>query len=128
MIRFIIKFIGAFFLISGLLLLIQPALIVNWIESNSNNTSFYIFAIIFRLILGIIFIIGAGGSKYPVVFKIFGYFMILAAIVLLIIGQNQFQDLVHSIISNVRPFAPVSGLFAVALGGFILYSFSGNRK
>ena len=43
------------------------------------------------------------------------------------IGQESFQDFITSIIPNVKPYAPVSGLLAIAFGGFLIYAYSGNK-
>lgn len=128
MIKLIIKLFGVFFLISGISFFIRPEMVFDWIENNSENTSFYIFAIVFRLILGVLFIIAARASKYPGIIKFFGYLTILVAIILIAIGQEGFQNLINSIIPNVKPFAFVGGLTGMAFGGFLLYSFLGNEE
>ena len=57
-------------------------------------------------------------------------FVIVKIVEILLIGMGQegFQNLMHSIIPNVRAFAPVSGLFVMAFGGFLLYAFWGNEE
>ncbi len=44
------------------------------------------------------------------------------------IGQESFQDFITSIIPNVKPYAPVSGLLAIVFGGFLVYAFSKNKE
>ncbi len=81
-----------------------------------------------RLVLGILFIVAAKESKYPVVIKIFGYLFIIAAIIFIFMGQGSFQDFITSLIPDVKPFTPVSGLLSIAFGGFLIYAFSRNKE
>ena len=115
-------------LLSGISLLIKADIIFVWIENNMENTSLYIFAIVVRLVFGILFIIAARESKYPGIIKFFGYLFIIAAIILIFLGQESFQDFIASVIPEVRPFAPVIGLLVIAFGGFLIYAFSRNKE
>jgi len=123
-----IKLFGILLLLSGISLLINPEIIIGWIEENMENTSLYISAIVVRLVFGILFIVAARESKYPDVIKFFGYLFVIAAIIFIFIGQGSFQDFITSLIPDVKPFAPVSGLLSIAFGGFLIYAFSRNKE
>jgi hypothetical protein len=43
-------------------------------------------------------------------------------------GQESFQDFITSLIPDVKPFAPVSGLLSIAFGGFLIYAFLRNKE
>jgi hypothetical protein len=61
-------------LFSGISLLINPEIIFGWMEDTMAKTLLYIFAIVVRLVFGILFIITAKESNYPGVIKfIFHY-------------------------------------------------------
>ena len=124
----IIKLFGMLMLLAGVSLLIDSELIVGWIEDNMENTLIYISAIVARLVLGIIFLVAAKESKYPVSIRIFGYLFILAAIIFVFIGQENFQHFITSLIPGVKPFAPVSGLLSIVFGSFLIYAFSVNKE
>ena len=126
--KLIIKLFGILLLLSGISLLINPEIIIGWIEENMENTSLYISAIVVRLVFGILFISEARESKYPGIIKFFGYLFIIAAIIFIFIGQGSFQDFITSLIPDVKPFAPVSGLLSIAFGGFLIYAFSRNQE
>ncbi len=115
-------------LLVGISLLIKPEILIGWIENNMETTPLYISAVVVRLVFGILFIIAARESRYPGVLKFLGYLFIIAAIVFIFIGQDNFIDFITSIIPNVKPYAPVSGLLAIAFGGFLIYAFSGNKE
>ncbi len=126
--KLIIKLFGILLLLSGISLLFKPEIIFGWIEDNMENTSLYISAIVVRLVFGVLFIVAARASKYPGVIKFFGYLFIIAAIILIFIGQESFQDFINSLIPDVKPFAPLSGLLSIAFGGFLIYAFSRNKE
>lgn len=126
--KLIIKLFGILILILGISLLIKPEIILSWIEGNIESSSLYITTIVLRIIFGILFILIAKESKYPDVIKILGYLFIISGIILIFIGHEIFQDFINSLISDAKPFAPVSGLFGIAFGGFLIYAFSKIKK
>ncbi len=126
--KFIIKLFGILLLLSGISLLIKPEIIFGWIENNKENTLLYISAIVVRLVFGVLFIVAARASKYPGVIKFLGYLFIIAAIIFIFIGQESFQNFITSLIPDVKPFAPVSGLLSIAFGSFLIYAFSRNKE
>jgi len=126
--KLIIKLFGILIILSGLVLLISPEIVFDWVEENIKNTSFYIFAIVVRLVIGVLSLVTATESKYPVIIKIFGFLAIIAAIIFICIGKESFQDFFSSLIINFKPYAPLSGLIAMVLGGFLFYAFSGNSE
>ncbi|MDC6350097.1 hypothetical protein PP178_00915 [Zeaxanthinibacter sp. PT1] len=84
-------------------------------------------AIVIRVVFGILFLIVAKQSRSPLIFKIFGFIFILAAIFLLFAGQDNFQHFISSLIPEIQPYGRVSGLLAMIFGGFLLYAFPGNK-
>jgi hypothetical protein len=126
--KLIIKLLGILIVLIGVSLLIKPEFVFGWIEDNMLNNSLYIFAIVMRLVFGIILIIAAKGSKYPGVIKFFGYLAVLAAIIFIFMGQKNFMDFVSSGIPAIKPYAALVGLVAILIGGFLIYAFLGIKK
>ncbi len=126
--KLIIKLFGILMVLTGISLLISPEIIIGWIENNMESISLYISAIVVRLVFGILFLVAAKESKYPGAIKILGYLFIIAAIIFIFIGQENFLDFISLFIPDVKPYAPVSGLLAIAFGGFIIYAFLRNKE
>ena len=126
--KLVIKFLGILLILAGISFIIYPKFLFGWLEDNTENSSLYISAIIGRLVFGILLIIAAKESKYPLFFKIFGYMAIIAAIVFIFIGHENFQHFMASIIAEFKPYAPISGLIVMAVGGLFIYAFSGNKE
>ena len=72
-------------------------------------------------------ILAAKESKYPGAIKFFGYLMIIAALIVIIMGHKGFQDLISSLVPVFKPYAPMSGLIGIALGVFFIYAFSEKK-
>lgn len=126
--KVILKLFGLLMFFVGISLLIYPEFIIGGIEKNLGNTSLYISAIGVRLVIGVLFILAAKGSRYPRTFKILGFVFILASIILLFIGQGGFQHLITSLIPQVKPYAPISGILSMAFGGFVIFAFLKNKE
>jgi len=126
--KLIIKLFGILMLLAGISLLFKPEIIIGWMESNVENTALYISAIVVRLAFGILFIVVAKASKYPRVIKFSGYLFIAAAIMFMIMGQDNFQDFIIEFIPDIKPYAPVSGVLAIIFGGFLIYAFSKKKE
>ena len=114
--------------LSGISLLIKPEIILGWIENNMDSTSLYASAIVVRLVFGILFLVAARESKYSGVIKFLGYLFIIAAIILIFIGQERFQDFITSLIPIVKSYTLVGGLLSIVFGGFLIYAFSWNKE
>ncbi len=122
-----IKLFGILMGLLGISLLIKPEILIGWIENNMETNALYISAIVVRLVFGILFILTAKESRYPVVFKALGYLFVLAAIVFIFIGQERFIDFISSVIPHVNPYARIVSVLVIAFGGFLVYAFSGNK-
>jgi len=125
--KLVVKLFGILMLFSGILLIVKPDIIFGFMENNMESTSLYIFAIVVRLALGIIFIVAAKASKHPGVIKFLGYLFMAAASLLIFMGQENFQHFINSVIPYIRPFTALIGLLSMAFGGFLIYVFQGKK-
>lgn len=126
--KLVVTSFGILMLFSGILLIVKPGFIFGFMENNMESTSLYIFAIVVRLVLGIIFIVAAKASKYPTAIKFLGYLFLAAASLLIFMGQENFQHFIKSAIPNLRPFTTLIGLFSMVFGGFLIYAFQGKKS
>lgn len=115
-------------LLTGISLLVKSHIIFDLIEINMGSTTLYLSAIVVRLVLGMLLFFAARDSKYPTVIKFFGYLFVIAAFLLVFMGEENFQNFIASMIADAMPFAPIAGLLTMLFGGFLIYAFSSNRK
>jgi hypothetical protein len=97
----------------GISLLSMPGMIIGYIENNIGHTSLYI---------------AARASRYPGVLKVLGGLFILAAVILILVGQERFQHFISSLIPEVKPFASLAGVIAILFGGFVIYAFLRKKE
>jgi len=120
---FVLYLFALFLLIAGIVLLINPGIILGMIEENTGRLGLYAAAILVRLGLGIIMILMAGLSRFPLTVTIIGWIAILAAVVFLLMGKQRFQKMMDSILVKMKPWGRAGGIASLAFGGFLLYAF-----
>lgn len=125
--KLLVKLFGVLAVIAGLLVVVSPDTIFNFINDNRESTSLYAFAIVIRLAIGILFILAAKRSKFPLVFRILGFLFIITAVTFVIMGQSMFQEILTSLVPKFKPYSMVAGLVSICLGGLLVYAFS-NAK
>ena len=108
---------------AGLLLVIQPDFIFNFLSKNSEKLWVYVTAIVVRLFFGGILIYAASFSKFPLVISILGWLILIAAVILLVIGRKRFETLVLWVTSKFKPYGRIAGVFSLGFGIFLIYAF-----
>jgi hypothetical protein len=126
--KLFIKGIGIFILLVGLSLLIKPEFLYTWLKDSIETNYLYISAIVFRLAMGVLFLLAAKQSKYPGGIKFIGILAILAALIFFFMGSENFREFFSSLIPYFNSYAPISGLVAMLFGAFLIYAFTGNKK
>lgn len=126
--KLLIQIFGLLMIVIGILLLIIANDILGWIANHLESNKLYIFAIIVRLLLGILFLAAAMQSKHPTVIKIFGYVAIVAAIALIFMGHENFQHFFSSLIAELQSYTPVSAIIVMVFGAYLFYAFTDGKK
>ena len=114
---------GALMLLAGITIIINPDSIFGLIKNNIEKLMLQITAIVVRLVLGALFIYYSGISKYPLAIEILGWLFIFAAVILTVIGRNNFMRVISWLLPLTKPLGRVAGVFAVCFGAFVIYAF-----
>jgi len=122
MIEVIILF-GFLTLLAGTLIAINPDVIFGFLRKNLDKLGLHVFAVVIRLVLGVLLIYQSHASKYPFLIEIIGWLSIIAALFLALIGRRRFTRFMSWALSQVKPIARIGGLFAMLFGAFIIYAF-----
>lgn len=113
---------GILILLSGLLILINPNVVFHLLRDNLESLSLYAIAITVRLVLGIVLIAYATVSKFPIIFQILGWLLIIAAVFLGVMGRSRFQQVLIWV-TGIKPvYARFTGILAMLFGGFLIYA------
>ncbi|MFZ8928655.1 MAG: hypothetical protein ACO2YY_05630 [Pseudohongiellaceae bacterium] len=120
---FIIYFFALLLLLAGIVILVNPDIVINLIQKNTESPGLYAGAILARLGLGIILVMMAGFSRFPLAVTVIGWLAIAAAAVFLFLGKRRFQAMIKTILVKLKPWGRVGGIASLGFGGFLLYAF-----
>lgn len=109
--------------IAGVVLMIRPSLVFDFLGSNSDKGWVYASAIVVRALLGWILIQQSLNSKFPQIVEIFGWLMLAAALFLLLLGRARFTRLIRWLTGKLGHLSRVAGVFAMIFGALLVYVF-----
>ena len=121
MISFILAF-AIFAIVSGLIIVIKPALIFDWLIRNQAEVWLYVAAIGVRAALGIALILVSEESRFPLLMQMLGAVTVLAALSFLVMGRSRFTVLMDRTFALVPKFGRLAGLVAILFGTFVGYA------
>jgi hypothetical protein len=120
---YVIIIFGTLTLLAGLIIIFDPDCVFGFLKKHIAKLSMHLAAIVIRLLLGVCIILLADSSKYPLTMEIIGWISIGAAIILAVIGRNNFNRIMSWALSLPKPVGRIGGLFAVGFGAFLIYAF-----
>lgn len=114
---------GLFFIFAGLLMLFNP-LKARATLQKAGSTNFINYAeITIRMIPAAALILAADISRYPEVFKVFGWFMLATSFVLYLVLRKLHHQFSLRAAAILKPFYfQLLAPFAIAIGVLIIYS------
>lgn len=120
--KWTIIFFGAFFFFVGLIMLFAPKK-ARQILLKAGSTSFINYAeITIRMIPAAALIISAEISKYPQVFKVFGWFMLCTSLVLYFVPRQIHHNFSLKAADILKPiYFQFISPFAFLFGGILIY-------
>lgn len=121
--QWIIIVFGALTALTGLVILVRPALVFGPLERNADRIGLHVLAVIIRLIIGVLLIQQAGNSGFPMVIEILGWLSLAAATAMALMGRSNFKRLMSWAFSLLKPYGRLGGIFATAFGAFLVYAF-----
>ena len=119
----IIIIFGALTALAGLVILINPDIIFGWLRTNFDKPVMQILAVVVRLIIGILLVLKADGSRLPVTMQIIGWMSIAAAVFFAVIGRQNFNRIMKWALSLQKKIGRVAGVFAIGFGAFLVWAF-----
>jgi len=108
--------------VAGFVLLLRPAILFNLLRGYQNSAGLYGLAVVVRLILGIVLILAAPASRFPLTLEILGWIAIVAAVFIGALGTTRFSKLMAWALGLSEGLGRLSGVFALLFGGFLIYA------
>lgn len=120
---FIIVLFGTLLMVAGIAIVTNPENIFGPLAKNVDKAGLQFLAVVVRLILGALLVYLADQSRFPLVIEVLGWIAIAAALVLALMGRNNFIRLMKWALSVAKPYSRVGGVMAIAFGAFLVFAF-----
>ncbi len=118
----LVSYFAAAFVMVGLITLVQPRLAQNFLKQHAFSPVFRNFAVAGRFILGIVFILVADGSRYPLIFNLIGVIALIAGIFVAVIPMATFTKVALRSARLNANLVRIGGAGATAMGVFMAYA------
>ncbi len=120
MAKLLITLFGVLICLAGVAILIFPDQFRNAMNKWTGQPRF-LFAVIIRVVLGSILLSEAANLRFPLAMKIIGAISILAAVVLLLVGQERMDRFIDWWMKQSENVFRAASVFALAFGAFLIY-------
>ncbi len=118
--KIIITLFGAFICLAGLVMLISPQKFKD-VMNNITDQTLFLSAVIVRIIIGAILLLEAPNLKFTPVIEFIGSIILLAAFILLLIGQKRMRRMMDWFLKLPDNFYRIWSILAFAFGGFLIF-------
>lgn len=117
----VVSILGVIAAIIGLMGLAAPKYIINLVQHWRGPTRFRL-AVGVRLVLGAFLLVVGPTCRLPVLVQALGVIAIVAAIVILIVGQQRLDSFIEWWLTRPPAVIRISALFAVSFGLLLVYA------
>lgn len=105
----------------GVLGVVRPRTVIGGVMGWSPQTRMAV-AIGVRLVMGVVFLLAAASCRHPTVVTVLGWIALFAAVALPFLGQERLDRLIRWWFGHPPLLMRTWFCFAVAFGGFIVYT------
>ena len=120
--KWIVYFFGVFMVVAGIVLFIDDSIVLGYIESNRESSWLYFFAIVMRILMGAALLKTASKSRHPLAFLVIGGIALAAALIFFVIGHEQFQNMMATLLPYFENTGTWSGIVALIFGAYLIYA------
>jgi hypothetical protein len=107
---------------AGLVILVNPSFVLVPISRYSDSLFLFVSAIGVRFVTGIVLLLYAAQTKFPLALTILGWFFLGAALAIAVMGRDRLKRLIEWLVNFMAPYARIAGFLAVCFGGFLAYA------
>lgn len=121
MMKIIVALVGGLICLAGLIILLSPEKFRNVMKSFEGQARF-LFAVVIRIVIGAILLLEASNLKFTLAMQIIGGISILAAVILLLMGQDRMDRMIDWFMSKMTDnIMRAWSVLALAFGAFFIY-------
>jgi hypothetical protein len=119
---FLFAAVGVLIFLASAVGFVNPGWLVSRVSSAWDRSWSMYAAVGARVLIGVIFILAAPATRFPIAFQIIGYAAIAAAVILLFVGKERIGRLLAWFTKCPRSLMRLWLFLGMAGGGFIVYS------
>jgi len=113
--------LGFIICVISLLAIILPDMIIRIVKNIKITTPLRLFAFVIRVLLGVIFILVAGSTQFPVTLQIVGALIILSGVIVLFASNARIQSLMDWFLGLGKNILRIGGIAGFIFGGLLIY-------
>jgi hypothetical protein len=121
---FVVKIFGLLMILLCIWGILIPKALMGWVMQFWRKPSGIYLAVAVRIGLGILFVLVADQTRFPGVFDFLGYFMIIAAVMISLIGRKRLDNFMQWWLEKPPLFIRTWLVFGLFFGVFIYYAVS----
>ena len=118
----IVIFFGLVSAMVGMLMLIQPRLVLDTMYSFSDEKWLQVVTATLRLVLGSVLLVCAEQTRFPLVIQLIGLSTLIAGMGITLISAVTFRHCVAVMLRAFRPYARMGSLLLIGFGVFLVYA------
>lgn len=119
--NYLIQFLGVLIGSMSLWGIFAPETLMRLIESTWRRPWGMAFAVAIRLVMGVVFILAADSTRYPLFFELFGYLVLAAAVGIVLAGRRRMDRMIDYWRQKSPALLRGWLLLGLALGLFFIY-------
>jgi hypothetical protein len=113
--------IGALIVVIGIAILLAPEILKKILVRLLETDRFYVIAIL-RIVIGVLFLLAAGSTRFPMFITIMGFFFILAGVLIPVIGSGRLKAFASWWLERGNAVIRLWALIAIALGAAFVWA------
>ena len=101
---------------------LSPRVIMRMVSDIMDGTGGIVIAVGVRIVLGIVLLVAAAGSRHPLAFEVLGWIAIIAAVAIVIMGRTRLKAIVAKIAGFPDGMLRLGMVFGVLFGAYLVYA------
>ena len=113
---------GLFMVFMAGLMALSPKRFTDIMLQFSDSVWMHTGAVAVRIVLGIVLILIADQSRFPLALHIIGWIAIIAGVMIALVPHAKFTQLIRWAFDKLARYTRIAAIFAVLFGGFLIYA------
>lgn len=120
--NYIVALIGLMIIVIAFFLLFNPAASFEYLRKTAGSKSLYFFAIVVRLVMGILMYIIADQTRFPLTISILGIATFLSAVIIVFISRSSFEKTIVWFMDHFSKYIRIIAVGIMIIGAFLMYA------